>query len=606
MPASSIGFGSNPFGAHPYGIGDWAEEVLYKNIPEFYREQDDCGPPGSRVQRPLRGFIDSIKPSFTDLLIKWNRFPTLWDANAVPLEQLPALAYNVGITVDSTKLEGLQRSSVLNASALHLNKGNDKGYEITAAFEGLLVDVTPLWAESCAASTETLGNIGDTDAIFDLSTTPLALLPVSPGAVRVVVTTALGIEEDFIDDGNGNLVGSGNQQNGPLTKILVTRADVLELSGIVGLISIGDTVTQGVATGTVLDIDNGTIKVETTAGAFTTSPPILNDVTSGATATIDAVTIDVLDQGETIIGVTSGTKAIVRSSQDDYILVDKIDSGIGFILGETIDGLSSDGNAVVGVSTPLIQGPLRHQLGLTGVVGAFIVDELVTGGTSGATAFVREIDGDLLFVDVVTSPGFEVGEIVTGFDSGAIGTIDTLSQGIINYLTGELSGKTVPLQAGSSINSVVDFALSGPDQFVAQFDAIPGDSIPMDLIESDEFAQWPNRLVPVRVDNGIISLARCRSYSLRLFFRTPNDTEIEDFIDVAPRIISALERVRPLHVRFDKIRFDGARASSQVWRTGALAVESSAASTWTVPVAAEVRASSQVWTMLEMDAEVET
>lgn len=164
MPLSSIGFGHNPFG-HPYGglpfqvsgpgpylmlagygYGDWAEEVLWRILPEFYRAED--GTQGN-VPEPLRGFIDAMKPLFNELLTKWRVFPALWDANACPLPQLPKLASTLGITLDTTKSERLQRSETLNAPQLFLHKGTDLGYSILAAFEDLLVQITPLWTDEC-------------------------------------------------------------------------------------------------------------------------------------------------------------------------------------------------------------------------------------------------------------------------------------------------------------------------------------------------------------------------------------------------------------------------------------------------------------------------
>lgn len=160
---SSIGYGKNPYGhshggspfkrggtfPYPmdvgYGLGDWGEEVTWRLIPEFYRDED--GTEG-QVPEPLRGFIDAIKPLLNSLIKTWRSFPDLWDAQRVPLEQLPALAYNVGYEVDSSKPERLQRAEVLNAPLLYVNKGTDLGYEILAAFEDQLVQITPLWAAS--------------------------------------------------------------------------------------------------------------------------------------------------------------------------------------------------------------------------------------------------------------------------------------------------------------------------------------------------------------------------------------------------------------------------------------------------------------------------
>lgn len=131
-----------------YGIGDWAEEVTWKIIPEWYRDED--GTAGD-VEEPLRGFIDAIKPLLNEFIKKWRIFPTLWDATLAPIDQLPSLAHTVGIQpLDTTKPEQLQRSEVLNQAFLILNKGTDTGYTILAAFENLLVEVIPLWAESKA------------------------------------------------------------------------------------------------------------------------------------------------------------------------------------------------------------------------------------------------------------------------------------------------------------------------------------------------------------------------------------------------------------------------------------------------------------------------
>ncbi len=66
----------------------------------------------------------------------------------MPLAQLPKLAETVGTQVDLTRPESLLRSEVLNQAFLVLNKGTDQGYTILAAFEDLLVEIIPLWAEN--------------------------------------------------------------------------------------------------------------------------------------------------------------------------------------------------------------------------------------------------------------------------------------------------------------------------------------------------------------------------------------------------------------------------------------------------------------------------
>jgi len=680
MTLSSIGFGRNPFGRHEFGVGDWAEEMLWKNIPEFYRECDNSGPEGSSVSQPLRGFVDAIKPFYQDLRNKWGSFPTLWDAGLVPLDSLPALGYNVGITPDSTKPEGLQRSSVLNASQLWINKGNDRGYQITAAFEGLLVDITPLWSKTCAAASQLLGTIGAAPAPFDLSTTALVPTPIPPGSVQINVTTAAGLQQTIIDQGattielaigavvggpfllgeplqglssgalanvstiastylvvnhltiaagyttgetlvgltsgatttlrgsvnhGRELLGVGYQPNGPLKKLATAAAVTLTLTSVTGILSTGDTLTQGLNTGTVLNVAGFKIKLLVTignfsAGAFSRSIPVFPVVTG----VIGTVANDAFTPGEVIVGQTSGSTAVVRDNQTTYALVDTFTTNAGFSISETLIGSSSGSYAVAGATAELVPGPLRTTITFFGGAGSYVTNELVTGSISGAVGIVRVAGAGAIVVDTVTLPGFTMGETLTGATSLVAKTISTRSQGSINYITGDLVGSTIPLQAGSTATSVAVLVTSGPTQFLAQLDDVPADLIPLDSIKSNRYALWPKTLIPVRIRAGVVTAAVCRSYSLRLYFRSVDNTEIEDFISVASRITLTLETFRPVHVRFDKVSFDGSRASSQVWRTGTVSAESFATSTWTVSMSATQLASSQVWIVPTMTADV--
>lgn len=592
MPLSSIGFGHNPFGHHQWGLGDWAEEMLWKNMPQVYKDCDEAGPDGSVVSNPLRKFQNALKPSYQDIRVKWLNFPYLWDAIEVPLDQLAQLGYNVGIVDDTSKPEGLRRSSVLNASQLWLNKGTDKGYEITAAFEGLLVTVTPLWAQTCGPRRQVLGVITGTVACeFNLSTTAISHNPVSPGTVHIQVVTQYGIEESIRDDEMGNLVGFGNQQSGKLHRIELTAVTTLLLTSIVGVFAVGDTVTQGATTGTVVAVNGARVTINTTAGVFTTGPVL--DTTSGATGTVNDISSDTISGGETFEGLTSGNQATMRAFNTSYGVIDRINSLAGITPGETIVGLTSGNYAIAGATTELLQGPLQARLDLTGIAGTFSTDEQVTGGTSGSVGIVRSVTGASIYVDTITIPGFSVGEVVT--TAGGSGTVAAIDFGTIDYTSGVLAGITTCLMAGSSVDFVVDLQESGPTSFVANYDEVVADLIPMDLILEDRYEKWPVTASPVRINGGFISEGECRSHSLRLFFSTPDNTEIENFIDVARRIATSLERFRPIHVEFDKISFDGTRASSQVWRTGTINADSAAAAVWYTPVTGEQRASSQVW-----------
>jgi hypothetical protein len=659
---SSIGFGHNPFGANQFGFGDWAEEMLWKTLPEFYREVDETGPSGSVVSQPLRKFQNALKPSYQELRVKWHQFPFLWDALVVPLDQLPQLGYNVGITVDPTKPEDLQRSSVLNASQLWVNKGSDKGYEITGAFEGLVATITPLWAETCAPASLTLGTIGILAASFDLSTTALSPRPVSPGSLRIKVTTKFGTVEEITDSPaatttlsintivglfsvgdtvtqgtttgiivgttastviltvttggfklgaildttslatattiavnvNSTLVGAGNKLNGPLTRLNITTAVTMTINTIVGVFSLGATVTQGATTGTIVESTATTITVIVTAGVFALGTVIIT--VPPATANVIAISANIITDNEVFKGITSGTTAVMREFSPTHIIMDRISTLGGFVSGETIRGLVSNTYARAGISTTLVPGPLQAQLNLSGVTGTFVVGDQVTGTTSTAIGIIRSVVGlTTIYVDTITLPGFLAGEgIATA--TPATATINTVSFGTIDYISGQMEGITTSLLAGSEINAVVDLATSGPTKFIPKFDEISADLLPLDDVQSDRYAKWPHTYHPIRINRGVLTGGECRSHSLRLYFTKKDNTEIENFIDVAGRIKIALEQFRPIHVSFDKISFDGARASSQLWRTNQILADSAAATVWTAPIAGNQLASSQIWT----------
>jgi phage tail P2-like protein len=155
---SSIGYGWQLFGHFPFGSSDWAEEVTWKILAVYKREQDLFV---DGVPEPLRKFINALKPLLEELRFKWEQFPSLWDANRCPISNLPQLAYSVGLVDDDSKPEALRRSQILNVAQLVLNKGNDRGYQIVASLNGLLVGITPLWADDCY-----------TDEPTDFHTTP--------------------------------------------------------------------------------------------------------------------------------------------------------------------------------------------------------------------------------------------------------------------------------------------------------------------------------------------------------------------------------------------------------------------------------------------------
>jgi hypothetical protein len=376
------------------------------------------------------------------------------------------------------------------------------------------------------------------------------------------------------------------------------------VTSVSGVFVIGNTLTQGATSGVILAFSGTVLTVRPTAGLFALGT--VTDAGTGATANAIATAVLTIAAGETFTGLTSGTTAVMRDFQGTYAIIDRITSGNGFTVGETLFSSTSGGYATAGASTALVEGPLRIKLTLGSVVNTFAVEDEITGAISGSTGVVRQVVGTTtLWVDTITTPGFSVTETITT-TTPASAAITAIGTATVDYISGKMEGQTVFLQANSTVNSIVDLATTGPTQFLPHFDTVPTGAIPMDDVQSDRYTEWPVAYDPVRIKNGILTRGESRSHSLQLFFSTPNNTEIDEFIGVMDRINLSLERFRPIHVNFDKISFDGARAASQLWRTGAIISSSAATSVWVAPVLGVQLASSQVWTSGPLTANTST
>lgn len=118
--------------------GSFVIKVVVASTGRTYRVVDDGeGNLFERVALPAGGTIDYVTGSLTGVTSQ------LENGSSVLVSYLA-----------SSKDEQLQRSEVLNAIQFFLNKGVDRGYAIAAAFSGLMIVVTPLWAETCAPSSE--------------------------------------------------------------------------------------------------------------------------------------------------------------------------------------------------------------------------------------------------------------------------------------------------------------------------------------------------------------------------------------------------------------------------------------------------------------------
>lgn len=172
---SSIGFGFQPFGQFPFGSADWAEEVTWAILPQFYRDEDAKSE--AEPTEPLRKYIDSVKPQFQFIRDKWEQFPDLWDAQNVPIDQLENLGYNFDTFPSDVKSDALRRTEVLNAIRFFLNKGTDRGYRIAASLSGFDVTVTPYWADDCADPAANLSTSGPTEFFPRFDTFPADVIP---------------------------------------------------------------------------------------------------------------------------------------------------------------------------------------------------------------------------------------------------------------------------------------------------------------------------------------------------------------------------------------------------------------------------------------------
>ena len=72
--------------------------------------------------------------------------------------------------------------------------------------------------------------------------------------------------------------------------------------------------------------------------------------------------------------------------------------------------------------------PLSRFITLSGITGTFLADEPINGGTSSTTAIVRSYNSPIIRVDTVNGSGFQVGEVITGADSGATATVDSVTR----------------------------------------------------------------------------------------------------------------------------------------------------------------------------------
>lgn len=72
--------------------------------------------------------------------------------------------------------------------------------------------------------------------------------------------------------------------------------------------------------------------------------------------------------------------------------------------------------------------PLARFITLSGISGTFLPDEPIVSGTSNTSATVQSFNSPLIRVVGVVGPGFQIGETITGGNSGATATVDSITR----------------------------------------------------------------------------------------------------------------------------------------------------------------------------------
>lgn len=328
--------------------------------------------------------------------------------------------------------------------------------------------------------------------------------------------------------------------------------------------------------------------------------------------------------GEVVRGSQTGTTGFLTGVSGTAFTFSGV-SGVGFRAGESITGQASGRMAVIETVTgsPPSQGV---------TIRTFVVGETIRGGTTATKGVVGSVSTSSINVDTVTGLGFANGETITGETSGVSGIVNGISSdGKSERLLRSqvLNASQLWINKGTTKGYGIVAAFEGlfvivtplwsdgcgpdpngelltaeppePGTYLTYFDTVPADTIGMDILFETPATAWPHDVDSVIVQPGLPE-GRCRSHTLDLYFFAPDDEEIEDFDAVSARILTSLERFRPIHVNFSRVRFDGPSAASQTWRVASVVAESYASGGWVSPVTGAQNVASQSWSITSLQA----
>ena len=265
------------------------------------------------------------------------------------------------------------------------------------------------------------------------------------------------------------------------TGISTIRFDSIKTSGTIG---IGSTVITGITTTNMIVGDRvrllsgyhpqpsvEIIPRETFVTSIGSSLIVVNNATTGIATTTRTVEVGIQNcgivTGITITNAGSGytvAPTVIISndfSEKNYSTeVDGVVRATG-ITSVNVSGfvtsviLSNSGAKYVLTPDVVIEAP--SYVGVTTSSGSFVFNEIVTGGTSGATARVKEYDAVANTLEIaIVDKDFVPGESITGSESGAVGVISRV--GIYDEVTAFADNDNIETQA----DAIIDFTTRNP------------------------------------------------------------------------------------------------------------------------------------------------
>ena len=341
--------------------------------------------------------------------------------------------------------------------------------------------ITDAW---CVGTAATVG--------LGFTVTPTISFSGSPSPIRATATATVSIA------GTVNTISLGNSGFGYVSTPTVTisapagvgtefratgiatiRFDSITTNGTIG---IGSTVITGInTTGMIVgdrvrqasgfNLSSNIIPTDTFVSGIGLSTLILNKATVGIATTTRSLEVGIQNCGiVTGITVTYGgggyLSAPTITIQNDPSVKNYSTEVEGVVRATGISTINSAGfvtaiylsNAGAKyVLTPSVVINPPAYLGITTASGSFIYNEIVTGGTSGTTARVKEYNASANTLEIAIVDGtFQVGESITGEESGAVSTITEV--GVYDEVTAFADNDNIETEA----DAIIDFSERNP------------------------------------------------------------------------------------------------------------------------------------------------